>query len=106
MAKRSRALIRAAFQAWFDRQMKAIDGFEVTLVGALAGVLTHKDTLHLSTQEASSLGTWYLLGAVGGALFFGYLTDRIGRKKLFMVTLGVYLVMQVAQRPSEAQMTR
>jgi MFS family permease len=73
-----------------------LDGFEVTLVGALAGVLTHKDTLHLSTQEASSLGTWYLLGAVGGALFFGYLTDRIGRKKLFMVTLGVYLVFTVA----------
>src|SRR5438309_845194 len=73
-----------------------LDGFEVTLVGALAGVLTHKDTLHLSTQQASSLGTWYLLGAVGGALFFGYLTDRVGRKKLFMVTLGVYLVFTVA----------
>ena len=47
-----------------------LDGFEVTLVCALAGVLTNKDTLHLSTQQASSLGTWYLLGAVGGALFF------------------------------------
>ena len=69
-----------------------LDGFEVTLVGALASVLTNRDTLHLSTQQASSLGTWYLLGAVGGALFFGYLTDRLGRKKLFMVTLGVYLV--------------
>jgi MFS family permease len=73
-----------------------LDGFEVTLVGALASVLTNKDTLHLSTQQASSLGTWYLLGAVGGALFFGYLTDRLGRKKLFMVTLGVYLVFTVA----------
>ena len=73
-----------------------LDGFEVTLVGALASVLTHPDTLHLSTQQASSLGTWYLLGAVGGALFFGYLTDRVGRKKLFMVTLGVYLVFTVA----------
>src|SRR5437879_5408011 len=40
-----------------------LDGFEVTLVGALAGVLTRKDTLHLSTQQALSLGTWYLLGA-------------------------------------------
>src|SRR6195256_6203272 len=58
-----------------------LDGFEVTLVGALAGALTKKDTLHLSTQQASSLGTWYLRGAVGGALFFGYLTDRVGRKK-------------------------
>jgi MFS family permease len=72
-----------------------LDGFEVTLIGALASVLTHEDTLHLSTQQASSLGTWYLLGAVGGALFFGYLTDRLGRKKLFMVTLGVYLVFTI-----------
>ena len=72
-----------------------LDGFEVTLVGALASVLTKKDTLHLTTQQSSSLGTWYLLGAVGGALLFGYLTDRLGRKKLFMVTLGVYLVFTV-----------
>jgi MFS family permease len=73
-----------------------LDGFEVTLVGALASVLTKKDTLHLTTQQASSAGTWYLLGAVGGALGFGYLTDRLGRKKLFMVTLAVYLVFTVA----------
>jgi MFS family permease len=66
-----------------------------TLVGALASVLTKPNTLHLSTQQASSIGTWYLLGAVGGALFFGYLTDRVGRKRLFMVTLGVYLVFTV-----------
>src|SRR3954467_3062520 len=67
-----------------------LDGFEVTLVGALASVLTQKDTLDLSTQQASSVGTWYLLGAVGGALFFGYLTDRLGRKRLFLGTLGGY----------------
>jgi MFS family permease len=73
-----------------------LDGFEVTLVGAIASALTEKDTLHLTTHQASSAGTWYLLGAVGGALFFGYLTDRLGRKKLFMVTLGVYLVFTVA----------
>jgi MFS family permease len=73
-----------------------LDGFEVTLVGALASVLTKPDTLHLSTQQASSAGTWYLLGAVCGALLFGYLTDRLGRKKLFMVTLAVYLVFTVA----------
>jgi MFS family permease len=73
-----------------------LDGFEVTLVGAIASVLTKPDTLHLSTQQASSAGTWYLLGAVGGALLFGYLTDRLGRKKLFMVTLAVYLVFTVA----------
>jgi MFS family permease len=73
-----------------------LDGFEVTLVGAIASVLTKADTLHLTTQQASSAGTWYLLGAVAGALFFGYLTDRLGRKKLFMVTLAVYLVFTVA----------
>jgi MFS family permease len=73
-----------------------LDGFEVTLVGAIASVLTKKDTLHLSTHQASSAGTWYLIGACGGALFFGYLTDRLGRKKLFMVTLGVYLIFTVA----------
>jgi MFS family permease len=72
-----------------------LDGFEVTLVGAIASVLTKPDTLHLSTQQASSAGTWYLLGAISGALLFGYLTDRLGRKKLFMVTLGVYLVFTV-----------
>jgi MFS family permease len=73
-----------------------LDGFEVTLVGAIASVLTKADTLHLSTQQASSAGTWYLLGAVMGALLFGYLTDRLGRKKLFMVTLAIYLVFTVA----------
>src|SRR5205807_7335381 len=45
---------------------------------------------------ASSAGTFYLAGAVAGALLFGYLTDRVGRKKLFMVTLGVYLLFTVA----------
>jgi MFS family permease len=73
-----------------------LDGFEVTLVGAIASVLTRPDTLHLSTQQASSAGTAYLLGAVAGALLFGYLTDRLGRKKLFVATLAVYLVFTVA----------
>lgn len=73
-----------------------LDGFEVTLVGAIASVLTKPDTLDLSTQQASSAGTAYLLGAVCGALLFGYLTDRLGRKRLFLVTLAVYLVFTVA----------
>jgi MFS family permease len=73
-----------------------LDGFEVTLVGAIASVLTKPDTLHLSTQQASAAGTAYLLGAVSGALLFGYLTDRLGRKRLFMATLGIYLVFTVA----------
>ena len=69
-----------------------LDGFEVTLVGALAAVLTEKDTLALTTSQSADLGTFYLAGACGGALLFGYLTDRLGRKVLFMVTLGVYML--------------
>jgi MFS family permease len=73
-----------------------LDGLEVTLVGSISGVLTDKGTLHLSTSEATAAGSFYLAGAVAGALLFGYLTDRFGRKKLFMITLGVYLVFTVA----------
>jgi MFS family permease len=73
-----------------------LDGLEVTLVGSIAAVLTQKDTLHFSTAQATAAGSFYLAGAVGGALFFGYLTDRFGRRKLFMITLGVYLVFTVA----------
>ena len=73
-----------------------LDGLEVTLVGSISGVLTDKQTLHLSTAQATAAGSFYLAGAVLGALLFGYLTDRLGRKKLFMVTLAVYLVFTVA----------
>jgi MFS family permease len=94
-------LDRLPWSRWHWRVVVALgitwimDGFEVTLVGAIASVLTKSDTLHLSTQQASSAGTAYLLGAVCGALIFGYLTDRLGRKKLFMVTLAIYLVFTV-----------
>jgi MFS family permease len=73
-----------------------LDGLEVTLVGSIAAVLTDKNTLHLSTAEATAAGSFYLAGAVLGALLFGYLTDRFGRKKLFMITLGIYLLFTVA----------
>jgi MFS family permease len=73
-----------------------LDGFEVTLVGAMASMLTDPDALGLTTQQSASAGTFYLLGAISGALVFGYLTDRLGRKKLFTVTLGIYLVFTVA----------
>jgi MFS family permease len=73
-----------------------LDGLEVTLVGSISGVLTDKATLHLSTAQATAAGSFYLAGAVLGALLFGYLTDRFGRKKLFMITLGVYLLFTVA----------
>jgi MFS family permease len=69
-----------------------IDGLEVTLVGAISGVLEDPRSLHFSSEQVGLLGSAYLVGAVLGALFFGYLTDRIGRKKLFTVTLGLYLV--------------
>jgi MFS family permease len=72
-----------------------LDGLEVTIVGAIASVLQKADTLHLSTVEVSSAGTWYLVGAVIGALVFGRLADKWGRKKLFMITLGVYLAATV-----------
>src|SRR3954447_26484070 len=73
-----------------------LDGLEVTLVGSVAQALTDKGTLHFSTSQATAAGSFYLAGAVSGALFFGYLTDRFGRRKLFMITLGVYLCFTVA----------
>jgi MFS family permease len=73
-----------------------LDGLEVTLVGSISGVLTDAGTLHFSTAQATAAGSFYLAGAVVGALFFGYLTDRFGRRKLFMITLGVYLLFTVA----------
>jgi hemerythrin-like metal-binding protein len=69
-----------------------IDGLEVTLIGAVSAVLQEPDSLHFSGTEIGLLGTAYLSGAVLGALIFGYLTDRLGRKKLFTVTLGLYLM--------------
>lgn len=69
-----------------------LDGLEVTIVGAVAPVLTTRAALHLNAQEVGLAAAIYIAGAVLGSLFFGYLTDRLGRKKLFMITLGVYLV--------------
>jgi MFS family permease len=68
-----------------------LDGLEVTIVGSVAGVLTEQGTLHLSQSQVGLAGSMYVAGAVLGALFFGYLTDRLGRKRLFMLTLAVYL---------------
>ncbi len=69
-----------------------IDGLEVTLVASFSGVLQEPGSLHFSGSEIGLLNTAYLTGAVLGALVFGYLTDRLGRKKLFTTTLGLYLV--------------
>jgi MFS family permease len=73
-----------------------LDGLEVTIVGVIGAVLKDPNTLHLNDVEVSSAGTAYLIGAVVGALFFGRMTDKYGRKMLFMVTLAVYLVATVA----------
>jgi MFS family permease len=68
-----------------------LDGLEVTLAGALSGTLKESSTLGLSNSEIGRAGSAYLGGAVLGALYFGWLTDRLGRKKLFFITLAVYL---------------
>lgn len=68
-----------------------LDGLEVTIVGALAGVLKEPQTLHFTDVEVGAAGSIYLVGAVIGSLFFGRLTDILGRKKLFMITLAAYL---------------
>ncbi len=68
-----------------------LDGLEVTLAGSLGGILTHADTLGLSDTQVGASATFYLAGAVVGAILFGYGTDRLGRKKLFFITVAVYL---------------
>jgi MFS family permease len=73
-----------------------LDGLEVTIVGSIAGQLTRPETVHFSDVEVAGAGTAYLVGAVTGALVFGKLTDMLGRKRLFMITLLVYLVATVA----------
>jgi MFS family permease len=73
-----------------------LDGLEVTMTGALSGVLKETTTLGLSNAEIGLAATAYLVGAISGALFFGWLTDRLGRKKLFFITLTVYLVATAA----------
>jgi MFS family permease len=73
-----------------------LDGLEVTLAGALSGALKESPTLQFSNFEIGLANSAYLAGAVLGALGFGWLTDRIGRKKLFFITLSVYLVATAA----------
>jgi MFS family permease len=73
-----------------------LDGLEVTVAGSIAGALQESPVLHFSAEEVGLVGSAYLIGAIGGAVLFGYLTDRFGRKKLFMITLGVYLTATAA----------
>jgi len=73
-----------------------LDGIEVTIVGAVGAVLTEKGSgLGLSISGVGTAAAIYVFGACVGALFFGQLCDRFGRKKLFLITLGVYIVSTV-----------
>lgn len=73
-----------------------LDGLEVTLTGSIAGALEASPVLHFSDSQIGLASSFYLVGAVIGALFFGWLTDRLGRKILFFVTLGIYLLSAAA----------
>src|SRR5450755_2690207 len=73
-----------------------LDGLEVTLAGALSGALKESPALHFSNIDVGFANSAYLGGAVIGALGFGWLTDRIGRKKLFFITLALYLTATAA----------
>jgi MFS family permease len=73
-----------------------LDGLEVTLAGALSGALKESPALHFSNFDIGLSNSGYLAGAVLGALGFGWLTDRIGRKKLFFITLALYLTATAA----------
>ncbi len=91
-------LDRIPFSRWHMRILTALgtswllDGLEVTLVGSLSGLLESKQGLRLSDPQVTGAATVYLAGAVIGALLFGYLTDRLGRRKLFLVTLATYSI--------------
>jgi MFS family permease len=95
-------LDRLPWSRWHTRIIVALgtswllDGLEVTLVGSLSGVLESKNGLSLTDPQVSAAATFYLAGAVLGAILFGYLTDRLGRKKLFLVTLATYSIATIA----------
>lgn len=69
-----------------------LDGLEITIASSVTGVLSQPDTLHLTSAEVGLIATIYLIGEVVGALVFGRMSDKLGRRTLFMVTLGVYLI--------------
>lgn len=86
-----------AWSRWHQRMVLALgitwilDGLEASLVANVAPTLRHPDTLGLSATEIGIANSVYLVGQVVGALCFGHLTDRFGRKRLFLVTLAIYL---------------
>ena len=94
-------LDRLPWSAWHWRVVIALgvswllDGLEVTVVGSIGPALQRDDTLGLSATQIGWAASAYIAGAVLGALYFGRLADRLGRKRIFMVTLAVYLVATV-----------
>ncbi|MBB6143096.1 MFS family permease [Silvibacterium bohemicum] len=97
-----RRLDRLPWSRWHLRILTALgtswllDGLEVTLVGSLASILTTPQGLSLTDKQVTAAASTYLAGAVFGALLFGYLTDRLGRKKLFLVTVATYSLATLA----------
>ena len=79
-------LVAALGVAWI------LDGLEITVASGVGDLLTHKDTLSLSSAEVGAIASVYLVGEVVGALFFGRLSDKLGRRNLFILTLAVYLI--------------
>src|ERR1700728_2380461 len=79
-------LVTALGIAWI------LDGLEITIASNVGPDLTLKNTLNMGAGAVSDIAWWYLIGEVIGALFFGRLSDKLGRRNLFMVTLGVYLI--------------
>ncbi|GAB7531536.1 MFS transporter [Pseudomonas sp. 3A(2025)] len=73
-----------------------LDGLEVTLAGSVSGALKDSPVLQMSNADIGLAGAAYIAGAVLGALFFGWLTDRLGRRKLFFITLFVYIAATAA----------
>jgi MFS family permease len=79
-------LVTALGVAWI------LDGLEITIASNVGPDLTLKNTLNMGAGAVADIAWWYLIGEVIGALFFGRLSDKLGRRNLFMITLGVYLV--------------